>query len=219
MSSTIRASHSTGRTVNHLPYETLGKIFAYLPREEGSFGVADMGMLAALVGEAPPEGPPVAHRTAWQNNLDAPPWTDVLFVCRRWRQAALLFHPLWTTIDTHNPDWAMECIQNSGNLPLKLKLQVPHEEPGMSDAKLIAQLAILHYWRLEDVTIVSELHHMAWFILQLFSMGPAPILKSFAVECNDCVSAGFNFFDSRLFSGAGHAPNLRRLRLATPQIQ
>ncbi|KAA1472711.1 hypothetical protein DENSPDRAFT_872364 [Dentipellis sp. KUC8613] len=219
MFSTIRAPRSTRCTVNHLPYETLGKIFAYVPREEGFFGIADMGAIAALIGEAPPKPPPVAHRTAWQNNLDAPSWTDVLFVCRRWRRAALLFHPLWTTIDTHNPNWAMLCIQNSGNLPLKLKLQVPQEEPGMGAAKLIAQLAILHYWRLEDVTIVSESHHMAWFILQLFSMGPAPILKSFAVECKDCESAGFNLFDSRLFSGAGGAPNLRRLRLATPHIQ
>lgn len=59
-------------------------------------------------------------------------WFPVTHVCRRWREVALQCSSLWTTVNIHNDEHALACIERSGTRPIRIIWQSSDDEDELS---------------------------------------------------------------------------------------
>ena len=97
----LRQSKNAARTINRLPRETLANVFLFLRREV----------------------PPI-HKPGYTSARPFHEWIlCVTHVCHHWRETALMFPSLWSTIDVTNPEVVNAFTSRSGCLPLHVHVR------------------------------------------------------------------------------------------------
>ncbi|TFY71210.1 hypothetical protein EVG20_g1776, partial [Dentipellis fragilis] len=211
MESVVHIPRSTDPPIFRLPVEILGIIFHLLLPKKSS-------LRDEIIGTDVPE-PLSPSRTPcqWQNATEAPSWTDILYVCRRWRTFALNYPALWTQL-THNPAWTKECIRRSRQMSLELSIEQTMSNPYGAIKAL--QMAMPHFSRMTDVQIIAAQHGFMAFVYQCFQGTPAPRLEALLLACRGCVAGAiFNSEECHWLARpemlfAQQTPRLRLLDLA-----
>ncbi|KAJ7469718.1 hypothetical protein FB451DRAFT_1136359, partial [Mycena latifolia] len=140
-------------------------------------------------------------------------WTDIIYVCRHWRDLALAAHPLWSFIDicwtpmTRKLCRLHEQLRRSGLAPVTLKI-------AFCDSPTIVQSILANSERIYALELTGEAQQVHNFIVSLPNHR-FPILSSLLLEPNhkrDELPGGVlaSFPQSALEGGI---PNLRALRL------
>ncbi|KAJ3550063.1 hypothetical protein NM688_g5113 [Phlebia brevispora] len=142
-------------SVGHLPAEVLGEVFAAY--------VAD---------------PPLPTYESMRKV--EPPlywWFKLLHVCRRWRQAAISFPRLWTTIYPTHPEVVETLLTRSGVLPLDIRFNSGTCKQSLlkSYKLMMPQITRVRYASLEITPKISKVLAASETILE------APLLEELAV--------------------------------------
>ncbi|KAF9238631.1 hypothetical protein BU15DRAFT_75083 [Melanogaster broomeanus] len=80
----------------------------------------------------------------------APPWANVSYVCRYWRDVALGCPSLWSFLIVSSPRWTEELLSRSKTVPLRIRsFPAPPFQPSPGAfSKLLAPALLLHTLRL-----------------------------------------------------------------------
>ena len=135
-----------------------------------------------------------------------PPWVNVSYICRHWRNVALNCPALWSYLFVTSERWTKELLTRSKEAPLKL-----HEHPGLPYPFSLAfcfQEPVTNH-----VERIQELHlHIPedWNVAGYFSLlsSPAPRLQNLRITMEKRSSE----WSSILFNG--DTPALRTLELS-----
>ncbi|TFY70627.1 hypothetical protein EVG20_g2369 [Dentipellis fragilis] len=213
MEPVVYIPRSTDSPVYRLPSEILGTIILLLlPRRAG---FADDDEMEDEEPDTPELLLSSAHcrRKPWQSQTEAPSWTNVLYVCRRWQSVALNCPDLWTGLYNNNPWWATACVSLSRQMPLELALT--QTKANLGDSLAVARIAIRHFYRMRKANIVSSQHDFVASVLGCLERTPAPLLEEFSVECTGCTYIDHNhssWFPQFLF--AQQSTSLRKLKIS-----
>ena len=97
----LRRSKNAARPINRIPRETLANVFLFLRREV----------------------PPI-HKPGYATVRPFHEWIlCVTHVCHHWRETALMFPSLWSTIDVTGPEVVNAFTSRSGCLPLHVHVR------------------------------------------------------------------------------------------------
>lgn len=176
--------------INTLPREVLAHVFSLLSD--------DNPIVSAYL-------PDLAVRKAPYS------WIVATLVCRHWRETALTFPALWSTVDSHRPFAALAFLERSAASSIRVYLR-----DAVHDARIVPSLERARFMQ-------SVAHHSARFtelhIQPHFRYGPsiisalrypAPRLKALSIMLNIGQDDGSDL--PKLFGG--HTPNLEQLTLA-----
>ncbi|KAF9646370.1 hypothetical protein BDM02DRAFT_3099930, partial [Thelephora ganbajun] len=94
----LRRSKNAARSINRIPRETLANVFHFLRREV-----------------LPIQKPGYATARPFHEWI-----LCVTHVCHHWRETALMFPSLWSTIDVTRPEVVDAFTSRSGSLPLHI---------------------------------------------------------------------------------------------------
>jgi len=97
----LRRSKNAARPINRIPVEALANVFLFLRREVLSIHIAGYA-------EAPPFHEWIVSAT---------------HVCHHWRETALMFPSLWSTMDVTRPEVVDAFTSRSGSLPLHVHVR------------------------------------------------------------------------------------------------
>ena len=165
----LRRSKNTARPVNRIPREVLANVFLFLRREV-----------------------PPTHEPEYGAARSFHKWVlCVTHVCHHWRETALMFPSLWSTIDVTRPEVVDAFTSRSGCLPLHVHVRFegghPKRSRGNSDSDLLERRTSVdlmgnladHSGRFRTFTVVYpalELHGS----LSDFQL-PAPLLETLVI--------------------------------------
>ncbi|KAA1472077.1 hypothetical protein DENSPDRAFT_156631 [Dentipellis sp. KUC8613] len=193
---------------SRLPIEMLCMIFSALQLTEGALLVPD------------PDAS--EHRSLWQNNICAPSWTDILFVCRFWREVVLACPSLWKLMINPSFKWSEVCLRRSRNASLTLMMDTSTtiKEIETSETRALEDIPT---WsggarrRLEELSITTRSLDEYHKLLHSFTCDPAPRLRYLCLEHVAATPRHYDVVSSSLFGG--HTPNLRTLFIKSPYLQ
>jgi len=187
LSSSIRSARNALAPIHLLPREILAIIFQMLKPDYLDFPLE------------------------LQTSPDPYIWMKVSHVCRFWRDTAMLYSTLWSTIDSAHPLAALACLDRSrdANLRVHLRDKVAYKRlaPSMERGGFTRSIAP-HSSRFEEFHMVP-LFRYDLSILNPFRY-PAPELKALTIaldlSTNDHILP--TIFD-------GHTPKLTKLTLSS----
>ncbi|TFY57552.1 hypothetical protein EVG20_g8499 [Dentipellis fragilis] len=191
--------------VYRLPPEILSMIFLAFQYTEGA-------LLVPARSDAP-------HRTPWQESMGAPAWTDVLFICRFWREVALGCSYLWARLVDPSIQWAQECLRLSTAVPMTLRLNA---EEGDKDAERARAFAAIVFSgsidRLQKLSVRVQTYEALTNIIFALMNGPAPLLEYLCLDKDSVMleEGGGVGKDPELRLDPwfeGRTPKLRKLRI------
>ena len=106
-----------------------------------------------------------------------PPWVDVSYVCRYWRNAALNCANLWAHLFFVSSEWMDELLRRSKTAPLIIYVDFycPKSDPGKTSCCL--QKALGHMGRIQDLWIDCNSEDMLNMIHARLTAA-APLLRS-----------------------------------------
>ena len=97
----LRRSKNAARPINRIPRETLANVFLFLRREVASF-----------------------HEAGYATARPFHEWIlCATHVCHHWRETALMFPSLWSTVDVTRPEVVDAFTSRSGSLPLHIHVR------------------------------------------------------------------------------------------------
>ncbi|THH08939.1 hypothetical protein EW146_g8831 [Bondarzewia mesenterica] len=143
--------------------------------------------------------------TPWSRQF-WPAWTQLTYVCRRWRRVALNYPRLWSNIsDKLRGRWALTFVLRASRGPfdVRITLDFHHSQTPLA---ILAQID-----RIRRLEITGSTWQISSFVNQLTK--PAPLLEVLIFKLTDGSPPNhcFVLLPNSMFSG--HAPNLRRLAL------
>lgn len=138
-------------------------------------------------------------------------WIVATLVCKHWRETALAFPALWSTVDSHRPFAALAFLERSAACSLRVYLRdAVHDSrivPSLERARFMQSVAH-HSARFTELHIQPHFRYGPSIINAL--QYPAPLLKALSIMLNIGQDDGGDL--PKLFGG--HTPNLERLTLA-----
>ncbi|TRM67326.1 hypothetical protein BD626DRAFT_625811 [Schizophyllum amplum] len=146
--------------INKLPTEILERIFKLVQPHYGDFV------------------------PRWPNRSSSE-WTSVTRVCKRWRNVAIAYSALWSTIDLcHNYSAAegRAFLAHSGDAPLAVFFSSKSLQGSLQDVSVLKDILTLHIARLEQLHLAFDSAHDIYRICALMQY-PAPMLQSLSIIC------------------------------------
>ncbi|KAH9949147.1 hypothetical protein B0H21DRAFT_820336 [Amylocystis lapponica] len=189
LASAVRSLRNAFSPVHKLPCETLAQIFSMLVEPPSHYSFM----------------PNVDSMT------DPYAWLNATHVCRHWRDVALAFPSLWTTIDGSHPHAALTSLSRSKQAPLYVylhdKVRRARVRATLEDGGLMSALAP-HSARFVELHLEPQFHYRST-LLEEFRY-PAPQLRALSLGPN--LGKADQSVLPTLF--AGETPHLERLALS-----
>ncbi|KAF9244109.1 hypothetical protein BU15DRAFT_71678 [Melanogaster broomeanus] len=182
----LRTKRNTLSPISRLPPETLAIIFVHCARHY--YYCEDLG--------------------AWK----APPWLNVSYICRHWRDVALNCASLWTFLFVSSQRWTEELLYRSKMAPLKIRIDVRYSK---HKELMFLEKAAAYAGRVQHLSLKLTRHTVEGVLPKLSSR--APLLKTLriAVERSGHFGERQVVLDT-LFNG--DTPALRTLELSNCYI-
>ncbi|KAF9245224.1 hypothetical protein BU15DRAFT_41300 [Melanogaster broomeanus] len=146
---------------------------------------------------------------AWQ----VPPWVNVSYICRHWRDVALNCAPLWTFLFVSSQRWTEELLSRSKMAPLKIRMDMRYSK--QSHESRFLEKVVAYAERIQDLSLRLTRHTAEEILPKLSSR--APFLKTLhvTVEKSGYLGERHVVLDT-LFNG--DTPALRTLELSNCHI-
>ncbi|KAF9232492.1 hypothetical protein BU15DRAFT_81179 [Melanogaster broomeanus] len=103
----------------------------------------------------------------------APPWANVSYICRHWRDVALNTSFLWSFLFVSTPRWTEELLSRTTMLPLRIRINVEHWD---REEMIFLEQVTTDVTRIQDLSLELP-RNLAVVVFSKLST-PAPLLHT-----------------------------------------
>ncbi|KAF9238625.1 hypothetical protein BU15DRAFT_75076 [Melanogaster broomeanus] len=137
----------------------------------------------------------------------APPWANVSYVCRHWRNVALTCPSLWSFLFVFSPRWTEELLSRSKRVPLRILIDMRFE---FQEAMIFFEKVTTDVTRIRDLSLYLPCNRVEG-VLSKLSTTPAPLLHTFKLRLRTRHLGEDAVYPDTLLNG--ETPALRTLEL------
>ncbi|KAF9218982.1 hypothetical protein BS17DRAFT_741495 [Gyrodon lividus] len=142
-----------------------------------------------------------------------PPWVNVSYICRHWRDVALSCPSLWTFLFVSSQRWTEELLSRSKMAPLKIRMDLGYTKQ-TKEWKFLERAAT-YAERIQDLSLKLTCHEAEEILPKLSSR--APLLQTLHINVKKSGYLGERHVVlDNLFNG--ETPALRTLELSNCRI-
>ncbi|KAF9241051.1 hypothetical protein BU15DRAFT_45227, partial [Melanogaster broomeanus] len=104
----------------------------------------------------------------------APPWANVSYICRHWRDVALNTSSLWSFLFVSPPRWTKELLSRTNMLPLRIRINVRY---WAREEMIFLEQVTTDVTRIQDLSLKLP-RNLTEGIFSKLSTTPAPLLHT-----------------------------------------